>query len=134
MSHQTFWKSDMTTRVDERLKAEREESAQERDVYKAVDVRDRKRCRACGRKSNPDAIGLTQRAHHHHVVYRSAGGPTETWNVALVCAGCHDAEHVKRTLKIEGNADEALTFWKKDADGEWYVWRRELGVGRFERD
>lgn len=132
--HQTNFKSDMTTRHDDRAKKAHDADAHERDVYRAVDLRDRRRCRACGRKSNPSAVGLLDRAHHHHVIYRSAGGPTETWNVALVCSGCHDAEHVKKTLQIEGNADEGLTFWKKDEHGVWFIWRREIAVGRFEKD
>ena len=28
----------------------------------------------------------------------------------MICATCHDEEHVKRTLKIEGNADTGLEF------------------------
>jgi 5-methylcytosine-specific restriction endonuclease McrA len=134
MPHETNFKWDKPTRRDDKAKEERDELAHEREVYKAVDLRDRKRCRACGRKSNPNGVGLLDRAHHHHVIYRSAGGPTETWNVALICASCHDEEHVKRTLQIEGNADEGLTFWRRDTENVWFIWRREISVGRFEKD
>jgi len=46
----------------------------------------------------------------------------------------NDAEHVKRTLSIEGNADTGLTFSKRDADGRWYVWKQETGVRVYHRD
>ena len=132
--HQTNFKSDLRSRVEDAKEHTSAAAAHERNVYRVVDVRDKWECRACQKKADPNGVGLLQRAHHHHVIYRSAGGPTETWNVCLVCAGCHDEEHIKRTLQIEGNADEGLTLWRKDDHGVWYVWRREIAVGRFERD
>jgi 5-methylcytosine-specific restriction endonuclease McrA len=130
----TNFKWDRPSRVEAKKAQQLEDEANERTVYRQVDIRDRRRCRACGRKSNAQAMGLLERAHHHHIVYRSAGGPTDTWNIALICALCHDAEHVKRTLKIEGNADTGLMFWKRDEDDVWFIWRREISVGHFEKD
>lgn len=100
--------------------------ATERDVYHAVDVRDRYHCRACGAPTDPRATGVLKRAHHHHIVYRSAGGATTTANVCLVCPRCHDLEHTHR-IGIEGNADVALTICKTpDHDGgTGYVLRQE---------
>lgn len=131
--HQTFWKSDMRTRVDVAIAQDAEDDKAWRDCCKIVDPRDGRACRCCGKRTNPDATGLL-RGHRHHVIYRSAGGPDESWNVATLCASCHDEEHVKRTLHVEGNADIALTFLRRDANGEWYVWRQEISVGVFHRD
>lgn len=47
----------------------------ERDGYK---------CRHCSVRS-----GL----HIHHIIFRSAQGPDEVWNLVTVCNQCHDAIH-----------------------------------------
>jgi len=70
-----------------------------------VTLRDESCCRVCGKFCNPRAVGLLQRAHHHHVVYRSRGGATSTGNLVLLCARCHDDEHGGR-LQLSGHADE----------------------------
>lgn len=127
-------KSEEPTRHDVRRAQEREEAANERAVFKAVSVRDGYACRACGRSCDPQAKSMLEKAHHHHIVYRSALGPDTTANVCLLCAGCHDEEHVKRTLHVEGNADVGLTFSRKDAAGEWYVSKQETAVGVVEKD
>lgn len=135
MSHQTFFKHDSPSRVDLAQERERAEEAIWRACCKAVDARDKRNCRACGRKSDPEAVGLTKRGHRHHIVYRSAGGEDVSANVVTLCFECHNDEHVKSTLQIEGNADIALTFWRKDPDcGVLFVWRREISVGIFEKD
>lgn len=133
--HQTNFKHELPSRFDvKKAKADADEK-HERDVYGLVDIRDRRCCRVCGKKADPTAVGVLQRAHHHHVIYRSAGGPTDTWNVCLLCAKCHNAEH-KHRIRIEGNADEGLTLWKPEGDylDVWYMWKREIAVGRFEKD
>lgn len=129
----TFFKADLRSRIDDKLAQQLTDAATWRAVCKVVDARDGRACRACGKKTNPDSVGLL-RGHRHHIVYRSAGGPDASWNLCTLDAACHDAEHVKRTLRVEGNADDGLTFWKKDDAGEWYVWRREVAVGIFEKD
>lgn len=134
-AHKTFFKGDLPSRVDDAREREKAEAAQERACQKAVDLRDKRTCRACQRKSDPDAVGLTKRGHRHHIVYRSAGGEDIPSNVVTLCHVCHDDEHVKRTLDIDGDADDALAFWRRESmQHPWYLWRREVAVGRFEHD
>ena len=78
---------------------------QEREVFALVTTRDESCCRVCGKWCNPRAIGLLQKAHHHHLVYRSRGGEDTTANVCLLCADCHEDEHAGR-LQLSGDADE----------------------------
>jgi 5-methylcytosine-specific restriction endonuclease McrA len=97
--------------IYEEQKAKRAEAKRvEREVYKSVDHRDKFTCRACGGRADPNAIGLLNRGHRHHIVYRSAGGATSRQNCCLVCAECHDRIHQQRTLTIQGNADAVLEF------------------------
>ena len=79
----------------------------ERAVYRAVDARDKYRCRACGERCSPSATSLLQKAHRHHIRFRSAGGETVTANVVTVCARCHADLHAYR-LTIEGDANTQL--------------------------
>jgi hypothetical protein len=79
----------------------------ERAVYRAVDARDKYRCRACGARCSPSASSLLERAHRHHITFRSAGGQTVTSNVATVCATCHADLHAYR-LTMEGDANTQL--------------------------
>lgn len=132
--HQTFFKHDMTSRVETANERKAADDKQWRACCAAVDLRDGRQCRACDRKSDPDRTGLLVRGHRHHIIYRSAGGPDETWNICTLCHLCHDAEHVKRTLDVDGNADVALTFARKDANGDWYIDRQEIGVRQVLRD
>jgi 5-methylcytosine-specific restriction endonuclease McrA len=89
-----------------RTKATRkaEKEAHERTVHQAVDARDHHTCRVCGRYCSPLAVTLLERSHRHHVVYRSKGGPTETWNLVTLCASCHHDEH-DGTIQLSGDAD-----------------------------
>lgn len=73
-------------------------------VCKAVDARDTRRCRVCGRWTNPEALTLLERGHRHHLQYRSLGGPDTTANVCTLCADCHEDEHRGR-IALSGNAD-----------------------------
>lgn len=81
-----------------------DELNEERAVYAAVTTRDSHSCRVCGRWCNPQALTLLERAHHHHLQYRSKGGPTTTANVCLLCPECHEDEHRGR-IELSGNAD-----------------------------
>lgn len=63
----------------------------------AFEIRERDwhRCRACG-------VGRDLQIHH--ITFRSHGGPDEPWNLALLCAKCHDRAHGKvrdKTLPSE---------------------------------
>jgi hypothetical protein len=90
-----------------------------------VYARDRGRCRATGVKlllHGPDPFTV---AHIHHIVYRSAGGKDETWNLCVLDPTWHDLEHAGR-LDIEGNADATLSFTERDTKGNIVrVWESE---------
>jgi 5-methylcytosine-specific restriction endonuclease McrA len=135
--HTTNFKHQLETRVDRKVKRDAEKEATWRACCKAVDARDHRICRCCGRKTNPDDVGL-KRGHRHHIVYRSAGGPDTSANVLTLCFSCHNDEH-KGRLDIRPNdsvagADGQLTFWRWDADGMWYLSKREVDVHRIEKD
>jgi len=66
------------------------------EVYRAVDLRDRGSCRVCG--------GFSGTLHHHHLRYRSRGGPDATGNIILCCPRCHADIHAAR-LRVTGDAD-----------------------------
>ena len=77
------------TKKDRQAKSQ----AHEREVYAAVTLRDGSRCRVCGRWCNPRALSLLEKPHHHHLQYKSKGkktGVTESWNLSIMCSGCHD--------------------------------------------
>lgn len=103
-----------------------------RAVCKAVDARDGRQCRCCDKRSDPDATGLLERGHRHHIVYRSAGGSDLPDNLVTLCASCHEDEHRSR-LMVEGNPDERLVFWRK-GDVGWFISREELAVRQVRRD
>ncbi len=56
-----------------------------------VFIRDNWRCRNCNRSDMLDP---------HHVVYRSAGGVNEPYNLLTLCRSCHNSVHAGR-LKVE---------------------------------
>jgi 5-methylcytosine-specific restriction endonuclease McrA len=120
----SHFKSDEDTRYERKRDAKAAAEQQWRDVCRIVDARDRGLCRACGRRCNPLATALLDRAERHHIVYRSAGGADESWCLVTVCQGCHNDEHRHR-LRIEGNADVALTFYRSLRPEEWYIARQE---------
>lgn len=134
----SFFKWDMPSRFDKKLEDELNEAAVWTALCKVVDARDKRICRACGKHSDLDAVGLLLRGHRHHIVYLSAGGKDESSNVVTLCAKCHNDEHRHR-LRIDGNADERLEFWRKvrppsGRDGVWYLARREIAPHVIEKD
>lgn len=133
MSFTTNFKHELPSRFDAKDAEAKADATHELNVYKLVDIRDKHRCRACGVFADPNAVGVLQRAHRHHVIYRSAGGPTETWNLLTICSKCHNDEH-KHTLQIDGNADEGCCYWKRGSDSKWYLWKREIAPFVVERD
>jgi len=60
--------------------------------------RDGGRCRAC------EDLLTWESAHLHHIVYRSQMGLDEAFNLILLCADCHQDEHLHR-IHITGTAD-----------------------------
>ena len=95
-----------------------------RKVVKAVNARDGYKCRVCGKRCNPEAVTLLEKGHHHHIVYRSAGGEDTTANLVTLCVLCHDAEH-RHELKIEGHGDTGLEVWRVN-DAGWFLVKREI--------
>lgn len=132
MTFQTNFKSDLPTIADDKIAAKALADAKWRSCCKIVDGRDHRRCRACLKRTDPNAIGL-QRAHRHHMERRGASGPNESWNVITLCAVCHPEVKAQR-LRVEGNADDGAAFWKKGPDGKWYLWKREIAPFVVERD
>lgn len=133
MTFRTNFKSDMPSRVERALEQDAADAANWRRVCRIVDQRDGRACRCCDKRTDPNAIGLL-RGHRHHIQAKSACGPDASWNLVTLCPGCHMEERHRQRLKIEGNADEKLTFWKKDEAGEWFIVRRELAVRIVEQD
>jgi len=138
MSHQTFFKHDMPSRVDVARDRKSAEDAAWKRVCKEVDARDGKQCRCCDKRSDPEATGLLKRGHRHHIVYRSAGGQDTAENLITLCADCHNDEHHNR-LRIEGpttpiDANGPVIFMRKGADGVWFTEREESAVRVVRRD
>lgn len=94
-----------SARVVGKLKRRAEEARELRWCYRDVDERDIGRCRVCGKRGSPTAVGLLDRLHRHHMVYRSQGGDHRSCNVLSVCASCHAAIHNDGTLRLSGDAD-----------------------------
>lgn len=127
-------KWDMKSRIDERRERKAAEESHWRDVCRVVDKRDAGHCRVCGRRTDPYATDMLRRGEHHHLVYRSAGGVDENWNVVLLCLSCHRAEHDGK-IEIRGNADTGIEVWRRHAEtGEFYLSIREASLGVRERD
>lgn len=87
--------------VDERAAARHWER-----VKKLVAERDKGRCRMCGKRCSYNARYLDDRADPHHIIFQSANGPDETWNVLLMCREHHDMCHKVRRFWLSGNADD----------------------------
>jgi hypothetical protein len=79
----------------------REKESQRRAVYLAVDRRDERACRCCGRR---------EKLHHHHLTFRSRAGVDATENVLLLCAFCHALLHARQLWIFGKDADRRLTF------------------------
>lgn len=74
-------------------------------VKQFIAVRDGYHCRLCGkgcRYGDP----IVTKADPHHIIFASAGGPDESWNLLYLCRGCHDLIHVVKRFFLSGNADE----------------------------
>lgn len=79
----------------------RDAEAVRRSVYAAVDTRDQRQCRCCGRR---------EKLHHHHLTFRSKGGGDETSNILLLDAFCHALLHARQLWILGKNADKRITF------------------------
>lgn len=137
----THFKSDEPSRIDARLERDADAARQKREADAAIDARDGKRCRACSKPSDPERVGLTTRGHRAHIVYDSAQGGMEPRNRVTLCFKCHNDEHKDRLRFTEDggpyvgiDANHPMEFWRKDADGRWYLSRREIGIHQVEKD
>jgi hypothetical protein len=74
-----------------------------------IEHRDRGRCRVPGCTAR---FGLEV----HHIVHWEYDGPTDTWNLVLIC-GKHHRMHHRGRLGIEGNADESDGLEFRNAHG-----------------
>jgi 5-methylcytosine-specific restriction endonuclease McrA len=88
----------------------REAKRIKREVHKAVDERDKRQCKCCGRKGNPNSTTAIGRLHRAHIQDASRGGAMETENILLLCWICHGLEHAKQLHIIGTNADKHVTF------------------------
>lgn len=126
------WDDDYESRVETAREAQIQEDAKWRALCKDINVRDECKCRACHRRVNPGAFTMLHKPHHHHIVFASAGGADTLENVVTLCSACHDDVHVRRRLRIEGNAQIALAFFRLNTESaDFYLWRQESAVGVF---
>lgn len=70
-----------------------------RRLRRALERRDRC-CRVCG-----STVGL----HAHHLIHWEHGGPTELWNLVLLCPHCHRSHH-RGLIRVVGPADSLEVF------------------------
>lgn len=76
------------------------------DLKQYVFKRDLWRCRNCGYRND---------LHAHHIVFRSAGGTDEDFNLVTLCSSCHDGVHQGGLTIVEpANAEEHLVFKRGD--------------------
>lgn len=99
-------------RIAAKRQRTRDEDAHERKVNAEVDARDKGRCRCCGRRGNPDALG---RLHRAHIIDASLGGPYTPENLCTLCSDCHAAEHAKQLHFVGTNANERIEFEVEEA-------------------
>jgi 5-methylcytosine-specific restriction endonuclease McrA len=119
-------KSSRVQRIAGKRKDSRAEDAAWIAVCKVVNERDEYQCDCCGRKGNPLAMSVLDMLHHHHIVYRSAGGLDTTENLVLFCSECHAAEHAGQLRIIGTNANETLFYEVVEAVVLHIFGRREL--------
>lgn len=87
--------------VFEKRDIKRDRESVRRSVYAAVDARDERACRCCGRR---------EKLHHHHLTFRSKGGGDVVENVLLLCVLCHALLHAHQLWILGKNACRRLTF------------------------
>lgn len=75
-------------------------------LKRTIMLRDKGRCRLCGKRCSYSAASLSTKADPHHIIFQSAGGEDTTANVLVLCRSCHDDLHVHRSVMLSGDADE----------------------------
>lgn len=137
----TNFKHELPSRFDRKRLAKAQAEQHERYCNKQIDQRDRRICRACSWRSDPEAMTLLTRGHRAHIVYESAGGGMEPNNRVTLCPQCHQDEH-RDQLRFSRDggpykgidANQGMEFWRKDSVGQWYCSRRELAPHVVEKD
>lgn len=94
------------SRAERKQQARAQEAAEMKLCYAIVNDRDDYKCRVCQKAGNPHALGMLERLHHHHLIFRSRGGAHVPEGVILICRRCHDLIHVDGSLRITGDANE----------------------------
>jgi 5-methylcytosine-specific restriction endonuclease McrA len=82
----------------------------ERAVKKAVDARDGKQCRCCGRRGDPEAKTALGKIHRAHIKDASLGGPYVARNLVSLCWICHALVHAKKFWFVGTNANKPMRF------------------------
>lgn len=102
-------------RVLDMVERDRDRKAVKRDAYAEVDERDGRRCRCCGRRGNPNAIGVLGRIHRCHIHDAGTRGGMRADNLVSLCWICAALETAKQ-LFFEGTDahDMSLTFGVMD--------------------
>lgn len=83
-------------------------------IVRKVWERDDAACRACHRMVFQYAGMPETKGHVHHIAYRSAGGNDTTANCVLLCAKCHELEHV-HMISITGHGDGQIVVTRRSA-------------------
>lgn len=91
-------------------------------VYRDVDVRDKRQCTCCGRRGNPYATTTLGKLHHDHIIPRSRGGVSETWNVALLCWICHEYKTANQ-ITPHGNPDKGTLRYDVEASAAKVIFK-----------
>ena len=114
MPHKTFWKESKGARLRTKQQAKEKDAREMAALYRLVYARDKYRCVACGKRVVVGSLNELERAHPHHIVFRSQSKALvkASTNVATVCVICHADVHDRR-LFITGNADVRLTITRK---------------------
>jgi hypothetical protein len=97
-------------RILDKRDLQRQLDAHKRRVNAAVDARDQKRCRCCGRRGNPYALTALGKIHRAHIQDASLVGPYEPWNLISLCWICHAYLHAKRLWILDTDANQRIGF------------------------
>jgi len=83
-------------------------------LKRLVYERDHGCCRVCGKALKFRSDNPLEESDAHHIIFRSAGGVNETWNLITVCAWpCHKQIHRRvpsSWLEVEGNGDVEVSI------------------------
>jgi hypothetical protein len=103
-------------RIFEKVEERKAVDKQKRDTYREIDARDGRRCRCCGRKGNPNAVGALGRIHRCHIHDAGTQGAMSAKNLVSLCWLCASLETAKQLFIIGTDANrEDLRFEIMDA-------------------